>query len=130
MLIIELTLAIEPLHEKQMNNSISRTNQKLYFAKLTLGQITSDQPKIANALREAQHEACLFHLHGAYLAFLQEIADQYQINTQPQSLMELILEFKQQKNFQINEKVIPRLLLACKRNFPVWTKWKNCRYGA
>ncbi len=54
-----------------------RTNQKMYFARLsTLQADKADNPQIAQASREA----AVFHLHGAVLAFLQELARYYKLN--------------------------------------------------
>lgn len=54
-----------------------RTNQKLYFARLACQQATqTDNVQAAQGAREA----AVFHLHGAVLAFLQELARYYKIN--------------------------------------------------
>ena len=54
-----------------------RTNQKLYFARLACQQAEqSDHVQQAQALRES----AVFHLHGAVLAFLQELVRYYRLN--------------------------------------------------
>lgn len=54
-----------------------RTNQKLYFTRLTLQQL----PQLTEeSERLAALEAAIFHLHGAYLAFLQELARFYKLS--------------------------------------------------
>ena len=54
-----------------------RTNQKLYFARLSCQQ--SEQTE---HIQQAQshREAAVFHLHGAVLAFLQELVRYYRLN--------------------------------------------------
>ena len=59
-----------------------RTNQKLYFAKLQqdlLVQVLAEQrfDTVAKAL--SCREAVIFHLHGAYLAFQQELCSFYKL---------------------------------------------------
>lgn len=54
-----------------------RTNQKLYFARLACQQAEqTDHVQQAQAHREA----AVFHLHGALLAFLQELVRYYRLN--------------------------------------------------
>ncbi|MFW2177595.1 MULTISPECIES: DUF6586 family protein [unclassified Moraxella] len=58
-----------------------RTNQKLYFVRVycQLAEQTQD-PQLV----QAHIESAVMHLHGGYLALLQEIARYYQLNqTQP-----------------------------------------------
>lgn len=56
---------------------IDRTNQKLYFARLAYQQAEQlDHVQQAQAAREA----AVFHLHGAFLAFLQELVRYYRLN--------------------------------------------------
>ena len=58
-----------------------RTNQKLYFARLAC-QSAEQTEHVQHA--QAQREAAVFHLHGALLAFLQELSRYYRLNeTQP-----------------------------------------------
>ena len=54
-----------------------RTNQKLYFARLSC-----QQAEQAEQIQQAQahREAAVFHLHGAVLAFLQELVRYYRLN--------------------------------------------------
>lgn len=54
-----------------------RTNQKLYFTRLACQQAEqTDHVQQAQAHREA----AVFHLHGALLAFLQELVRYYRLN--------------------------------------------------
>ena len=54
-----------------------RTNQKLYFARLSCQQAEQTE-HIQQA--QAHREAAVFHLHGAVLAFLQELVRYYRLN--------------------------------------------------
>lgn len=54
-----------------------RTNQKLYFARLAC-QSAEQTEHVQHA--QAQREAAVFHLHGALLAFLQELSRYYRLN--------------------------------------------------
>lgn len=60
-----------------------RTNQKLYFAKLQLErmqQLAAEQAAFAwEAEALSCREAAILHLHGAYLAFLQELVRFYKL---------------------------------------------------
>lgn len=54
-----------------------RTNQKLYFARLCCQQAENTE-HIQQV--QAHREAAVFHLHGAVLAFLQELVRYYRLN--------------------------------------------------
>ncbi len=54
-----------------------RTNQKMYFARLACQQAEQTMP-VQQA--QAYREAAVFHLHGALLAFLQELVRYYRLN--------------------------------------------------
>ena len=54
-----------------------RTNQKLYFARLSCQQAEQTE-HIQQA--QAHREAAVFHLHGAVLAFLQELVRYYRLS--------------------------------------------------
>lgn len=60
-----------------------RTNQKLYFARLQLDRLQSLVEAKAAFSWEAEalscREAAILHLHGAYLAFLQELVRFYKL---------------------------------------------------
>lgn len=59
-----------------------RTNQKLYFARLQfeLMQLAlREQGLIAEARALSCREAAILHLHGAFLAFLQELCQFYRL---------------------------------------------------
>ena len=59
-----------------------RTNQKMYFCRIYCQQ-AEQTPK--GQLQEAHIESALMHLYGGYLAFLQEVARNYNL-TMPQNL--------------------------------------------
>ena len=54
-----------------------RTNQKLYFARLSYQQAEQTE-HVQQA--QAHREAAVFHLNGAVLAFLQELVRYYRLN--------------------------------------------------
>lgn len=54
-----------------------RTNQKLYFARLACQQ--AEQTDHVQQV-QAYRETAVFHLHGAMLAFLQELVRYYRLN--------------------------------------------------
>jgi len=65
-----------------MSVYISRTNQKLYFARLHLDQLRTAESGSGwskHALIESYNESVLFHLASAYRAFLGEIAEVYRV---------------------------------------------------
>lgn len=69
-----------------------RTNQKLYFARLACQQAEQlDHVQQAQAAREA----AVFHLHGALLAFLQELARYYCLNDPYPTLKSIEIEMAQ-----------------------------------
>lgn len=73
----------------------SRTNQKLYFAKMAMQQV---ELATEEAVKQANYEAAVFHLHGTYLAFLQELCRFYKLSPQLASAeaVRLALELKGQ----------------------------------
>lgn len=65
-----------------MSVYISRTNQKLYFARLHLDQLKAAEMGSGwskHALIESFNESVLFHMASAYHAFLAEIAEVYRV---------------------------------------------------
>lgn len=58
-----------------------RTNQKLYFARLACQQAVQVEGNVQAA--QGAREAAVFHLHGAVLAYLQELARYYKITGEP-----------------------------------------------
>ena len=60
-----------------------RTNQKFYFCRLACKQAAQIQDK---QLYQASCETAIFHLQGAYYAFLQELAQFYRIDTAAPSI--------------------------------------------
>jgi len=65
-----------------MSVYISRTNQKLYFARLHMDQLRAAESGSGwskHALIESFNESVLFHLASAYRAFLGEIAEVYRV---------------------------------------------------
>lgn len=60
----------------------TRTNQKIYFAGLSLealGKAQQSQAMNAQALIQAERESALFHLYGALLGLCHEIAGFYRL---------------------------------------------------
>ena len=60
-----------------------RTNQKFYFCRLAC--VEADKA-VDKQQYQAYCETAIFHLHGAYLAFLQELAHFYNLDTTSPSL--------------------------------------------
>ncbi len=61
---------------------ITRTNQKLYFARLHLDQLKSAESGAGwskHALVESFNESVLFHMACAYASFIREIAEVYRL---------------------------------------------------
>lgn len=56
-----------------------RTNQKFYFAKIAIQQFEQSDE---TAIKQANIEAAVFHVHGAFLALLQELSRFYKLSSQ------------------------------------------------
>ena len=72
----------------------TRTNQKIYFAGLTLEAMRraeSGQALNAQALLQAERESCLFHLYGGTLSLCHEIAGYYHVAPASAPRVELLL---------------------------------------
>lgn len=78
-----------------------RTNQKLYFSRLACQQAEQTE-HVQQA--QAQREAAVFHLHGAVLAFLQELSRYYRLNDAQPTLksIEELMAAKGQVSPEIN----------------------------
>lgn len=63
-----------------------RTNQKLYFCRLSCQTAGSTNDK---QLYQAHCETAIFHLHGAFLAFIQELSHFYSLNMTAPTLFEI-----------------------------------------
>lgn len=63
-----------------------RTNQKLYFCRLSCQTAGSTNDK---QLYQAHCETAIFHLHGAFLAFIQELSHFYSLNMTVPTLLEI-----------------------------------------
>ncbi len=63
-----------------------RTNQKLYFCRLSCQTAGSTNDK---QLYQAHCETAIFHLHGAFLAFIQELSHFYSLNMTAPTLLEI-----------------------------------------
>lgn len=64
---------------------LARTNQKLSFSRIHLDQLKLAQQDTSwnkHALIESFNESILFHLASAYDAFLREIAERYNVDTE------------------------------------------------
>lgn len=84
-----------------------RTNQKLYFARLSCQQ--SEQTEHIQQA-QAHREAAVFHLQGAVLAFLQELVRYYRLNV-PMPTLKLIEEKMAEKG-QVSPEVTVMQQLA------------------
>ncbi len=88
---------------------ISRTNQKLTFARLHLDQLKGAQESIGwnkHALIESFNESLLFHLDSGYLSFLREIAEIYRLKPETVSCLadlQVRLEEKGLEAPEVNE---------------------------
>ncbi len=72
----------------------TRTNQKIYFAGLALEAMRraeTGQALNAQALLQAEREACLFHLYGGVLSLCHEIAGYYHVVPANAPRVELLL---------------------------------------
>lgn len=72
----------------------TRTNQKIYFAGLSLdalGKAQDSRAMNAQALIQAEREAALFHLYGALLGLCHEIAGFYRLPQAASSRAEQLL---------------------------------------
>lgn len=63
-----------------------RTNQKLYFCRLSCQAAGSTNDK---QLYQAHCETAIFHLHGAFLAFIQELGHFYSLNMTAPTLIDI-----------------------------------------
>lgn len=63
-----------------------RTNQKLYFCRLSCQTAGSTNDK---QLYQAHCETAIFHLHSAFLAFIQELSHFYSLNMTAPTLLEI-----------------------------------------
>ena len=63
-----------------------RTNQKLYFCRLSCQAAGSANDK---QLYQAHCETAIFHLHGALLAFIQELGHFYSLNMMAPTLLDI-----------------------------------------
>lgn len=79
-----------------------RTNQKFYFCKIALEQCENAED---DAHKQAHYEAAVFHLHGAFLAFLQELSRFYKLSPQlgTTEAIRLALEAKGQVSPEISQ---------------------------
>ena len=84
-----------------------RTNQKLYFARLSCQQ--SEQTEHIQQA-QAHREAAVFHLQGAVLAFLQELVRYYRLNAQMPTLK--LIEEKMAEKGQVSPEVTVMQQLA------------------
>lgn len=102
-----------------------RTNQKLYFTRLACQQAEqTDHVQQAQAYREA----AVFHLHGAVLAFLQELVRYYRLND-PAPTLKLIETLMAEKG-QVSPEVTVMQQLA-KQGFIAELKraHRMCQYA-
>ncbi|MEY2863505.1 MAG: hypothetical protein RLY58_1212 [Pseudomonadota bacterium] len=79
-----------------------RTNQKLYFARLSCVEAGK-----GNNVQAAQgaREAAVFHLHGALLAFLQELARYYKVSHEVRPTLDS-LKLRMAERTQVSPEII------------------------
>ena len=67
----------------RLRPNTGRTNQKLFFARLQLERMSQTLAEQATFYCEAEAQSCreaaILHLHGAYVAFLQELVRFYKL---------------------------------------------------
>ena len=88
------------------NIYISRTNQKLMFAKLHLDQLKLAEQGSGwskHAQIESYEESILFHLVSAYSAYLREIAEVYRLEPEKISTRDELLEQLEAKGVEAPE---------------------------
>lgn len=79
-----------------------RTNQKLYFARLACVDASKgDNIQAAQGARES----AVFHLHGALLAFLQELARYYKVNQDPRPTIDSLKQ-RMAERTQISPEIV------------------------
>jgi hypothetical protein len=83
-----------------------RTNQKLYFARLAVQQ--AEKTEHLQQI-QAQREAAVFHLHGAVLAFLQELVRYYRLNESKPSLQNVEAQMAQRGQISPEIQVLKKL---------------------
>jgi hypothetical protein len=99
-----------------------RTNQKLYFARLSCVEASKgDNVQAAQGAREA----AVFHLHGAVLAFLQELARYYKVSQDPRPTL---ASLKQQ--MAERTQVSPELTILARLSHDGFLAELNRAYGA
>lgn len=102
-----------------------RTNQKLYFCRLACKAAGEAQDK---QLYQGHCETAIFHLHGAFLAFLQELTQFYNL-TMPAPTMASIEEALAKKTLVSPEVV--RLKQMTEQGFmaDVLRAFERCQYA-
>ncbi|MBA57327.1 MAG: hypothetical protein CMK89_23005 [Pseudomonadales bacterium] len=89
-------------------HKLSHSNQRRYFARFYLEAIekAKEDETVINrkALLAAHQQSCLFHLMGAYQAFIWEVAQTYDENYSANQSLDALL-----KQAQLNGKSIPEL---------------------
>lgn len=102
-----------------------RTNQKLYFCRLACQAATKTSSK---QLYQAECETAIFHLQGAFLAFLQELNQYYGLNLEQPTLKSI--KDKLHERTQISPEV-QRLQLLLENGFlaDVMRAFERCQYA-
>lgn len=102
-----------------------RTNQKLYFARLSCQQAEQTE-HIQQA--QAHREAAVFHLHGAVLAFLQELVRYYRLNDYTPTLKSIEEQMSQKGQVSPEINVLQQL---AKHGFIAELKraYRMCQYA-
>lgn len=104
----------------KLRPNTGRTNQKLYFAKLQLDrlqQVLADRSAFAwEAEALSCREAAILHLHGAYVAFLQELVRFYKLGAPLQTSEQLRLAMEARG--QVSPEVV--VLQNLEKSFDSW----------
>ncbi|MFB9885661.1 DUF6586 family protein [Balneatrix alpica] len=93
----------------------TRTNQKLYFARLHLEALTqahSSQGWNKHALIESYHESIVAHLFGAYHALLREIAQSYKLPPEQVRVADDLMALLESRGYEGPEYLYIQQLLA------------------
>ena len=101
-----------------------RTNQKLYFARLSCQQ--SEQTEHIQQA-QAHREAAVFHLEGAVLAFLQELVRNYRLNA-PMPTLKLIEEKMAEKGQVSPEVTVMQQLATVGFIAELQRAYRKCQY--
>ncbi len=103
-----------------------RTNQKLYFARLSCQQAErEDNVQAAQGAREA----AVFHLYGAMQAYLQELGRHYRVTALTQPTRHTLAEALAQRGQKSPELVLLEQALGAGGLRGLERAWQACQYA-